>query len=243
MATATFKDLCLDAGISNAVALAAFWHRVLGGKLVDLGDGSARVDTGTGIPLWVDPVPEPRRGRTRVHLDVRLPVRDPGPLVAAGAKLVRRPDDEIRWWVLTDPEGNEFCAFPPRRGRRPAGAPVPARNALATVYEMVVDAKDGPAQAVWWASVLGGRAAIGEDGAYVSEVPGMPWEYWVFDQHPRRKRGKNRMHWDVTLTEPTPAALVTAGATVLRAPGRRGRPWWVMADLEGNEFCAFPPAT
>ncbi|WP_165942535.1 VOC family protein [Micromonospora sp. KC721] len=32
----------------------------------------------------------------------------------AGARLVREPDAEISWWVLADPKGNQFCAFPPR---------------------------------------------------------------------------------------------------------------------------------
>ncbi|MCX4471276.1 hypothetical protein C5N14_19585 [Micromonospora sp. MW-13] len=35
-------------------------------------------------------------------------------LLAAGARLVREPDVEVSWWVLADPEGNEFCAFAPR---------------------------------------------------------------------------------------------------------------------------------
>jgi hypothetical protein len=24
----------------------------------------------------------------------------------------RAPGDDIRWWIMTDPEGNGFCAFP-----------------------------------------------------------------------------------------------------------------------------------
>jgi Glyoxalase-like domain len=239
VAIATFKDLCLDAGSGDgdALALAAFWRKVLGGKLVDLKDGSARVDTGAGVPLWVDPVPEKRGKGTRVHLDVRLPKRDPKPLVAAGATLLRSPGDDIRWWLLADPEGNEFCAFPPKRG-----VPTPLKGrALAAVFELVVGARDVAAQAIWWASVLGGTARTGKDGgAYVEGGAGMPWEYLVFDKLPWRKRVKNRMHWDVTLTDPTPEKLVAAGATVLREPGG-GISWWVLADLEGNEFCAFAP--
>jgi hypothetical protein len=51
----------------------------------------------------------------RFHLDIRLPAPDPAPLVAAGARLVSSPDGETPWWVLADPEGNEFCAFGPGR--------------------------------------------------------------------------------------------------------------------------------
>jgi hypothetical protein len=34
-------------------------------------------------------------------------------LLAAGATLLRAQDDDIRWDVLADPEGNEFCCFSP----------------------------------------------------------------------------------------------------------------------------------
>jgi hypothetical protein len=29
--------------------------------------------------------------------------------------VLRPRDDEISWTVLADPDGNEFCAFDPRR--------------------------------------------------------------------------------------------------------------------------------
>ena len=56
------------------------------------------------------------------------------------------------------------------------------------------------------------------------------------------KSVKNRMHWDVDLTAPGPDALVAAGARVLREPDEEIF-WWVLADPEGSEFCAFPPAS
>ncbi len=34
------------------------------------------------------------------------------PLVALGAAVLTEPGDQP-WWVLADPEGHEFCAFPP----------------------------------------------------------------------------------------------------------------------------------
>jgi hypothetical protein len=33
------------------------------------------------------------------------------PLAEAGATVLREPGGDIRWHVLADPEGNEFCAF------------------------------------------------------------------------------------------------------------------------------------
>jgi len=26
--------------------------------------------------------------------------------------VLRGPDEDIDWWAVADPEGNEFCAFP-----------------------------------------------------------------------------------------------------------------------------------
>jgi hypothetical protein len=234
MTAASFRDICLDAG--DALALAGFWHRLLGGTLTDKGDGSARVDTGDGTTLWVDPVPEPRTGGTRVHLDLRLPApeRTPAVLIAAGARLVREPDAQISWWVLVDPEGNQFCAFAPR-----PETPEPPGGALAHVYELVVGARDASAQARWWAGILGGTTHTADGGgAYLENA--VPWEYLVFDPLPWPKTVKNRMHWDVDLVDPAPDALVEAGATLLREPDDEIS-WWVLADPEGNEFCAFPP--
>ena len=54
-------------------------------------------------------MPEPKTGKNRVHLDVTTP--DLAALVAAGATVLRPRDQEIRWTVLADPDGNEFCAF------------------------------------------------------------------------------------------------------------------------------------
>lgn len=228
---ARFKDICLDA--PDAHALGRFWARVLNGELVDLGDGDTRVDPhAPAAPdsIWVNRVPEPRTGKTRVHLDLRLDRPDPSVLLAAGARLLREPDDEIGWWVLADPDGNEFCAFAPRPGRTPGP------------FELVVDARDTTAQATWWAGVLGGRVDHGADGlASVVGGAGFPWEYWVFTPVPEPKTVKNRMHWDVDLVGVDHTALLDAGATLLREPVDDAHRWWVLADPEGNEFCAFMP--
>ncbi|MGC1212937.1 MAG: VOC family protein [Micromonospora sp.] len=227
---ARFKDLCMDA--ADAHRLGAFWAAILDGELVDTGDGDTRIDPRSARSkaesIWINTVPEPRTGKTRVHLDLRLADPEPGALLANGARLVREPDAEISWWVLADPDGNQFCAFPPREGARPG------------VFELVVDSADPVAQATWWAGVVGGRAETEEGVASVVGAAGFPWDYWVFDPVPERKHVKNRVHWDVDLTGPDATALIAAGATLLREPDDRVS-WWVLADPEGNEFCAFPP--
>jgi hypothetical protein len=120
---ARFKDLCLDA--NDHQALADWWCTALGYVRKDVHeppqDGSTRkvewpvplVDpAGHGPLIWVNPVPEKKTElKNRVHFDVD---GDTGELLALGATLVRRKDDEINWDILADPEGNEFCVFAPR---------------------------------------------------------------------------------------------------------------------------------
>lgn len=67
-----------------------------------------------GMPFerWeFNPVPEPKTHKNRIHWDVTLLDADVDVLVSAGATLLRPPAPDGNWWVLADPEGNEFCAF------------------------------------------------------------------------------------------------------------------------------------
>jgi hypothetical protein len=227
---AQYKDLCLDA--NDVSVIAAFWRLALGGTLVTLDDGDARLDPGPGRPanevVWINRVPEPRTRKTRVHLDIRIAEPEPTGLVEAGAAIRREPGDDISWWVLADPEGNDFCAFPPADGAIPG------------VVNLVVDCRDPLAQAQWWAGLVGGTVGQGEQAYSIEGAAGFPWVYWAFNPVPEPKTVKNRVHWDVQLADPEPAALVEAGAVVVREPGD-DISWWVLADPEGNEFCAFAP--
>ena len=66
----------------------------------------------------------------------------------------------------------------------------------------------------------------------------MPFEM-VFGGVPEPKTVKNRIHWDVDAEDVQ--LLLDHGATVLREPRRRRSAGHVLADPEGNEFCAFMP--
>ncbi|HTU08328.1 MAG TPA: VOC family protein [Trebonia sp.] len=92
-------------------AQAAWWGGVYGVP-VTRNDGWFTLEGVPGMPIQTMdfvPVPEPKTVKNRVHWDVTVPAV--APLAAAGAVVLREPDDEIRWTVLADPEGNEFCAF------------------------------------------------------------------------------------------------------------------------------------
>jgi hypothetical protein len=233
---ATFKDLCMDAG--DAAELTRFWQQVLGGTMVDHRDGSYRLDPLPGHAgnevIWVDPVPEPHVVKTRLHFDLEMRVPDPQPLLDEGAQVRREPGED-HWWLLADPEGNEFCAFPPGES-----APPREGGLVGGVIQLTLDCRDNQALAQWWAEVLGGTLRQAEYGPKLYGAAGFPWQAWLFQPVPEPKTVKNRIHWDVNLPGPVPDALVERGATVLREPGGDIR-WWVLADPEGNEFCGFPP--
>jgi glyoxalase superfamily protein len=108
------KAVVIDCAEPEAVC--RWWQGVLGGTLGSNEEKNWHwiTDIG-GVPfegLDFVPVPEPKTVKNRVHWDVTL---DDGASVedleAAGATVLRRPDDEIRWTVMADPEGNEFCVF------------------------------------------------------------------------------------------------------------------------------------
>ncbi|GAA3243915.1 VOC family protein [Actinocorallia longicatena] len=93
-------------------AQAEWWREVYGAGIDHNGDeGWSTVENVPGMPfLTMDfvPVPEPKTVKNRIHWDVTGEVGD---LVAAGATVLRPRDETIRWTVMADPEGNEFCVF------------------------------------------------------------------------------------------------------------------------------------
>ena len=97
--------------------LAAFWGALLGTEVEETMDGGRFVFLGAsnGYVISFQRVPEPKAGKSRVHLDVRVDELD-GATDAIGA-LGGTWDgnawtlDEARWRTLRDPEGNEFDIY------------------------------------------------------------------------------------------------------------------------------------
>ena len=236
MPDVAFKDLCIDvtAGEGRPAAVSDFWATALDQPVITHDDGEFHLGPPADGPkqriVWINSVPEPIAGKSRVHIDVRVAAGDPAPLVAAGGSIERTPDDDIGWHIVNDPDGVALCVFGPH----------PANPAALGPFELVVDAVDPQVIAQWWAERTGGTVA-GREGApfvWVEGVAGFPFMFWVFHHVPEPKIVKNRVHWDVKLVDATIDGLVAAGATLLRAKDDEIR-WWVMADPEGNEFCAF----
>jgi Glyoxalase-like domain len=221
MAIARFKDMCLDAG--DPARLGAFWAAVLGRtwQAQDNGEGLLTGPTPQHA-IWVSRVLEAKTVKHRVHLDIYA--RDLGDLETLGATVVEPQHGTRSWTVMEDPEGGEFCAF--------LRSEIPAER----LHGLVVDSADPEAQARWWARIYG-VGVTRNDGWFTLEgVPDMPIITMDFVPVPEPKTVKNRIHWDVTVADVAP--LVEAGAAVLREPGGDIH-WHVLADPEGNEFCAF----
>jgi len=225
MNVARFKDLCVD--VSCPSAMVAFWGRVLG-LTAPADNPNVLVGDVPEKTIWMCQVPEPKTVKQRVHLDVQTGAIDD--LLREGATVQTPATDEQHWTVLEDPEGGEFCGF--------VRDTVPAYRLM----ELVVDSVDPEAQARWWSGVVGGDfcSKPGTPFYWLENVPGLPFQYWVFVPVPEPKTVKNRIHWDVTA--PALQPVLDAGATLLR-PKDDEIGWHVCADPEGNEFCVFlPPA-
>lgn len=222
MALAAFKDLCIDA--NDVSVMSAFWAGALALRHKTKDDGDAvLVGPSDGHTVWVNAVPEPKGVKNRVHLDVLTAAT--AELEALGARVLRPEGDDLRWSVMADPEGNELCAFV-----RPAVA-------ADRLHALVVDSSDPTSLATWWAEVYGAGVVHHPQGySSVVGVAGMPAGSMDFVPVPEPKTVKNRVHWDVTL--PALGPLLDAGARLLR-PVDDEIAWYVLADPEGNEFCAF----
>lgn len=106
--------------VADPDRLAAFWCEVLDYvELERCDDGSIEIGPATGLgspqPILVmSPNSAPRVGQLRLHIDVNATDRDQDAelerLLALGAVHadVGQTGAES-WYVLADPEGNEFC--------------------------------------------------------------------------------------------------------------------------------------
>jgi Glyoxalase-like domain len=216
MSLATYKDFCIDA--VDAHRLGEFWGAVLGLSVEHLDDGDAKLTGPTPQhTVWINTVPEPKTVKQRVHVDVWLDAVSDAE--ALGATVVYELPG---WTTLQDPEGGELCVF-----TSDASTTTPRH------IELNVDTGPDPVPiAQWWATAFGGELHHADDYSYVDAIHGCPFRSIAFGPVPEPKTVKNRIHMDVYGEVP---ALVAAGATVVAELPN----WTVMADPEGNEFCAF----
>jgi Glyoxalase-like domain len=122
---ASLRDIVVDC--AHPAALARFWAAALDGYAVapydeeelarlrsvgvlDTEDDPTVLVIGPGPRLFLQRVPEPRRVKNRLHLDLTAdePDREIDRLTGLGARVAARYAGHV---TLTDPEGNEFCVM------------------------------------------------------------------------------------------------------------------------------------
>lgn len=125
---AQLREIVIDC--AHPASLARFWSAVLDdwairpyddaeiARLAGLGltpetDPTVALDGPNGLVIFCCEVPEPKRGKNRLHLDVTAADRgaEVERLVELGATVLAEADG---WTVMGDPEGNEFCVADPR---------------------------------------------------------------------------------------------------------------------------------
>lgn len=256
---------------SAPARLARFWAELLGWTVAvepdDEVDVRAPAGDGYDGDLVFVPVPEPKVGKNRLHIDLNsTSAEHQAELVEHACDLGARRADigqgEVPWVVLADPEDNEFCVLEPRRLYRSAGA-------LAAI---VLDAHDPLTLARFWAAAAGWTPASDSPvytalraphrrGPFLeflpAEVPPQEADQMRGAEHPMRARGrpnasdvdgnrtKNRLHLDVRPyadgdLEAEVARLLELGARPADV-GQGDVPWTVLTDPEHNEFCVLTP--
>jgi predicted enzyme related to lactoylglutathione lyase len=187
------------------------------------------------------PVPEPKTGKNRLHLDLASASRAEQAatverLLSRGARRIDIGQQHVPWVVLADPEGNEFCVLDPRERYMGVGP-------LAAV---VVDAAAPAALADFWAAAAGWPIGYrGDNGVSLHRPGGRPPDI-DFVRVAEAKTGKNRVHLDVApgLEDNRDAEvnrLIERGARRVDVGQGPEVTWVVLADPESNEFCVLRP--
>jgi hypothetical protein len=113
------------------------------------------------------------------------------------------------------------------------------------ISELVVECADSEALAAFWCEVLGYAVLLREEDGSVEIGPaagfGGPRPTMVFNVSDEPKRGKLRLHIDVSATDRDQPAelerLLALGARPADVGQTGQESWHVLQDPEGNEFC------
>ena len=113
---------------------------------------------------------------------------------------------------------------------------------LGSVNGLVIDGADTHALAALWCAVLGTSVdTVAGDGHYIDLAPTESFPILRLQRVSESKSVKNRLHLDIEVDDVEEAIeIVQALGGTLVDPSRIEYGWRyaVLADLEGNEFCA-----
>lgn len=114
-------ELVIVVDCSDLERSARFWSEVLGFTVGHPSGGPYRTlvpEDGQGIEVLLQRTADDKRQKNRVHLDLRTAdlAAEVGRVVDLGATLVTEypvVEGGLRWHILADPDGNEFCVLEP----------------------------------------------------------------------------------------------------------------------------------
>ena len=121
-------ELVIVIDCSDLDRSARFWSGALGYTVGPPAAGTGAADSGgyrglqpesgAGIDVLLQRVPDVKRQKNRLHLDLRTPdlEAEVGRVVGLGATLLTSEpvtEDGWFWHILADPDGNEFCVLQP----------------------------------------------------------------------------------------------------------------------------------
>jgi predicted enzyme related to lactoylglutathione lyase len=95
--------------------LAQFWSAAVGYKITLDYPEFVMLESGDGsdpLAIGLQKVPDPTPGKNRVHLDYEAddPQTEVARLTSLGAaRIADREVPGLRWTVMADPDGNQFC--------------------------------------------------------------------------------------------------------------------------------------
>ena len=99
--------------VNDLETCAKFWSQVLGADILYQNEKYLRLgQKGERPSLLLQRVPERHREKNRVHIDLDVPDLDAAVSRVqelGGSKLRELNEYGIKWAVMADPDGNEFC--------------------------------------------------------------------------------------------------------------------------------------
>jgi predicted enzyme related to lactoylglutathione lyase len=112
-----WEQIVVDA--EDPARLARWWAEALGYVVVHEEPDEVEIRRAPEVlpGLLFTPVPEPKTGKNRLHIDLRPDDQEAEVerLVDMGARHVDIGQHDVGWVILADPEGNEFCVLADRQ--------------------------------------------------------------------------------------------------------------------------------
>ena len=235
--TARLVALCFDA--NDPLRLARFWAAALGWGIEDAAADEIAVVPNDGTPfhLLFLPVPEPKVGQNRIHLDLTTTSLDDqqetvAMLLGLGGRHIDigQGTDETHV-VLADPEGNELCIIGP------------GSSFLAGTGRLGAINCDGTRRVgQFWSEVLGWPLVWDQDEETAIRAPDLTGPLITWSGPPLiPKHGKNRLHLDIASVvrgEQSAEVDRLLGLGAARVDiGQGDVSWVVLADPDDNELC------